>query len=347
MHWGAVSNFAEISSKASVWFLKVSIPMPDSSDSNEEKPQAAKVDLPPVAKARYVNFELRVGWLMLGAALVAFGPIAALAVVASVKNAEALATVALALAIVAFAVQILVFIVQTQTASQQMLHAERLNTQTRELLVEVNTAMGSTQTMVGEQFRDLLRAFVEGASKTAAETGKFDPEQFEQRLMANIQQATQRPSQPEPAASEPPKRAIDSEARRARQRVAERRRETAQLTEFPPEGEGEAIAAQMRELSDDARRRLRAFGEDEIGSREGGVWVGLTNDFPADEELLDPELITPARVSTENGVQEVKRLTKKGRQWASLLVATGDIPKYAADLIPPPAPAEGDDDIPF
>lgn len=230
-------------------------------------PHPPAVEIPSPSQGRRFAFEIRVGWLLLGAALIGFGPIAALAVVASIQDADALSTIALALAIVAFAIQILVFVVQTQTASNQMLQSERLNTQTRELLAEVNTAVGSTQTMVGEQFRYLLQAFAEGASKTAAETGKFDPEQFEQRLMTNIQEATQRPPEPEPRPSDA--RPVVTAPRRVRdKRAAEKKRELAHLAEFPSEEEGKKIAAEMRNLSADGRRRLRELGEDEISSHE-------------------------------------------------------------------------------
>jgi hypothetical protein len=314
-------------------------------DQPEQGSKSEKVEKAPRPRGRRIGLEVRVSWLLLGAALVGFGPVAALVVVASVKNADALSTVALALAIVAFAIQILVFVVQTQTASQQMIQSERLNTQTRELLVEVNTAVGSTQSMVGEQFRDLLRAFVEGASKTAAETGKFDPEQFEQRLMANIQQATQRPPQPEPVSAEAPRTATP--ARRVRRRAVDQKRERDELTTFPPDDEGREIAAAMRHLSDGARRRLVALGGDELNSRESGVYIGLSPEKAADDELVDLELVSRARVRQEDGLFEVTRLTAKGRQWARLLVATGEIPDYAADLTPPEPESASDDDIPF
>jgi len=323
----------------------------DSSESEKQLSKPQSEDQPASPSGRRLNFEISVSWLLLAAVLLGFGPAAALAIVASVQDADALSTVALALAIVAFAIQILVFVVQSQTASQQMLQSERLNTQTRELLVEVNTAVSSTQNMVGEQFRELLRAFVEGASKTAEETGKFDPEQFEQRLMANIQQATQRAPQSEQKAPEPPRPSTDAvrraRARRAAERRAAEKKDSVQITEFPPEEEGRQIAGEMRKLSDDARRRLMELGEDEINSRESGVYIGLTPSEPADKELSDAGLATRARVRSD-GLFEVTRLTSKGRHWARLLVATGDIPDYAKDLTPPPAPeTASDDDIPF
>jgi len=320
-----------------VVFLMSDGPNPSQEGKLTSSSKAKAVHL---GKGRRIGFEIRVSWLLLGSVLVAFGPIAALAVVASVHNADALSTVALALAIVAFAIQILVFIVQTQTASQQMLQSERLNTQTRELLVEVKTSAASTQTMVGEQFHDLLRAFLEGASTTAAETGKFDPEQFEQRLLANIQKASQTtgPEQRPVSVNQEP-------ARKVREQRKARRREQAQLTEFPPETVGREIAAQVRKLSNDARSRLSELAEDEISSRDSGIYIGLEDNNSADGELTAHDLITQARVRVGDDTIEVKRLTPKGRKWASLLVATGDIPDYAQGLTPPPA-VDSDDDAP-
>lgn len=113
------------------------------------------------------------------------GCLASLAIVAAVRDADVLATTALALAIVAFGVQLLVSAAESQSSTQQSLRSEQLNTQTRALLAEMQTTARGTERMVREQFGQLLRAFMDAAKQTGG--GKdFDPEAFEERLMANI-----------------------------------------------------------------------------------------------------------------------------------------------------------------
>jgi Kef-type K+ transport system membrane component KefB len=83
------------------------------------------------------SFVLSARAVGVGSAITAVASLAALAIVASLKDADTLSTVALALAVLAFAIQIVVFIAQASTASQQMVRAEQLNKETSGILVVV------------------------------------------------------------------------------------------------------------------------------------------------------------------------------------------------------------------
>ena len=69
-----------------------------------------------------------------------------------------------------------------------------------------------------------------------------------------------------------------------------------------------------------------------------------------DAPLFEAGLVVRTRVDTGGSLSVVLRLTDKGREWARLLTALGDVPDYAAPLThiePCGHETEGDDDIPF
>ena len=82
---------------------------------------------------------LVVSWQVLAVVLVlvTVASLTSLSIVATIKNVDALSTVALALAVLAFGAQLVGSIVQGQASTQQMLQSERLNAETRSLLSEV------------------------------------------------------------------------------------------------------------------------------------------------------------------------------------------------------------------
>lgn len=293
-----------------------------------------------------LSFSMAARTLVLAPLVVAFGSLAALAIVASVSNADALSTIALALAILAFAIQILVFVVQSQTASQQMLQSEQLNTQTRSLLAEVKTASDSMQSMLGEQFSNLLQAFTQAATTASGAEGKFNPEEFERRITQNIQMATAGQRQDTEEAG----RARRLEIARRETRTRPARDRIAHLLEtWPDEDKGRQAVEKVKELSPAARSRLAELGADERRSRRGGSYIGLSDHDPGDEELSSKGLITDYREEIGGDPILVRRLTSDGRQVACLFTATGEIPDYAKDvsLSRDQGSSASDDDIPF
>lgn len=197
--------------------------------------------------------------------------------VANAESAEALATIALALAILAFVVQILVFIAQSQATSQQMVQSEQLNTQTRSLLTEVQTTARSTERLVGEQFRDLLKAFMEPRDGG----GKFDMDTFEVRMLENLERRVVSRDLARPTSGNAPRAAgnvadpVPSAARRVVAGRSVRAERARKFREFPTEAEGLPVLAKVKELDENELATLRQFAEDEVKSLDQGGYVGL------------------------------------------------------------------------
>jgi len=274
------------------------------------------------------------------ASIVAIAALAALAVVADSKNADGLATIALALAILAFVVQILVFIAQAQTSHQQMLQSEELNTETRSLLSEVQTTARATETLVREQFREVLKALIEASNSSG--DGRFDSEALERRLLESVKREVappKTPTQPLPDPSRARARFIAERSRRRSEMIRQRQ-------SFPGEEEGRPALQRLKSLTPAAQARLRAYADDEIQSIENGTYLGLPVADPLedhDRELVDRHLVSRFRRTDDGRMQTVGRLTEAGQLLARLLLAVGEIPEWAADELPavPPAPRQG------
>jgi hypothetical protein len=258
----------------------------------------------------------------IAAGLFALICLTALVIVTAAEGADGLSTVALALAVLAFIVQIIVFIYQSQTAHQQMLQSGQVYTDTRALLTEVRTAANSTEALVREQFRDLVKALMDSSK---------DGKGVNERLLAEAlsREGAQRPL---PAQEQ---RAV---AARGQERVRTdrmRRLEAIRpLRTFPEEEEGKKVLSVMAELSGAARSRLVDLLKDEIQMYEQGSRsrLGLPID-PVDEELEARDLSHTGRIRISGDDLVVSRLTDTGRVAARLLFAIGDIPAYAAETL--------------
>jgi hypothetical protein len=307
----------------------------DSSSSDVEPSQYARVE---------AKFTLSPRAVAVAASVFGIGCLAALAIVADVKKADGLSTIALALAILAFVIQILVFVVQGHTSSQQMLQSEQLNTQTRALLAEMQTTARATQTMVGQQFSQLLRAFMD-AAKTADPKEGFDQEAFERRLLANIrreqveQQIGAQAARP-PATARSPSTISTAQRRAALDRARARRRSTTRRYDagpFPPEVEARPVLPDLQELSPAAKRRLQSYGADKHDERPNDYeGYPLSPEYRAVEEpLVDRGLIQMLRLPPSEGGPDdglVYRLTDKGDLAARILNASGTIPAWATAI---------------
>jgi hypothetical protein len=290
------------------------------------------------------RFSLSARVVAAGGAILGVGCLATLAVVTAAEGDDALSTIALSLAVLAFIVQLLVFVAQSQATSQQMLRSEQLNTQTQALLSEMQTTARGTETMVREQFGQLLRAFMD-AAKTA-ETGKggFDQDAFERRLLTNIrretmlaQESSRAPAQERSrtASPVPPPGSRSAGLSRTRQEAAaraQRRADTYDSGPFPSEDEAQRAIPVLRSTSPEARAYLRRLYVDKIRSSESGSYVGLSarSDFAeAQEELLAKELAQRVRVAEGHVVYQ---LTPLGELAGKILTSSGPIPDWAGDL---------------
>jgi hypothetical protein len=132
-----------------------------------------------------------------GCALITIASLATLVVVTAVRQPDALSTVALALAILAFGAQLAIAIVQGQAFAEQRARFEEINADTRALLADLRATTGGVLTTVQSQFETVLRhalgeAIPEAVGESVEGGGPFDPEQFERRLLAKLEQTLER-----------------------------------------------------------------------------------------------------------------------------------------------------------
>lgn len=108
---------------------------------------------------------------------VALSSLASLAVVATVKEADALSTVALALAVLAFAAQLIVSLAQERSAASQVRDTSRINAETHALLSELRAQGASMASVQAAQFDKLLDRAITPAivdAALSASTGEID-----------------------------------------------------------------------------------------------------------------------------------------------------------------------------
>jgi hypothetical protein len=286
--------------------------------------------------------------LLIGCGIVTVGALAATAVVATVNHADTLSTVALALAVIAFLVQIVVYVAQAGAAEAQRVHAEQLNAQTSTLLAEVKVTAASTQQLVQDQFRELLRAFLGGAARTAEEA-KIDPERLEQRLLQNVR-AQILPEAERALAVERAREAGRSAVARRRAAAARRPQQSLELNPrvedlrtLPDEESGKELLERLRRLPAASQLRLSRLGTDVVDSAQSGMFEGLGFDRGGDEALIRDGLATRRRTRDSDGdLLDLTTLTDDGVEMARLFTAEGELPRWL-DL----TGIATDDDIPF
>ncbi len=298
---------------------------PNVSDATSAKQKQARQRF--MQRSRFV---LPARTAAVAASFVAIASLTALAIVADSHDANALSTIALALAILAFVVQIMVFIYQSQTSHQQMLQGEQLYTETRALLTEVRTAANSTETLVREQFRDLLKAFMDAAPSSSEGDG-IDSDAFEKKLLAGLRREMVSASPPRPPIVD---RATSSVSNRVQENRNKRARDArAIFRSFPEEDEGRPALEKLTQLSVPARERLTALANDEIDSRASGTYLGLEPE-DLDLDLFSKGLASKARVRVgDDDFQIVTRLSDQGKPVARLLTGIGDVPDYASEFL--------------
>lgn len=299
-------------------------------------------------------FQVGASAVVVGCGVVTTAALASTAVVATVNEADTLSTVALSLAVTAFLVQIVVYVAQAGAAEAQRIHAEQLNAQTSTLLAEVKATATSTQQLVQEQFRELLRAFLDGAARTAEEAKILDPERLEQRLLQNVRSqilpeaeraaAADRPRETREPSSAARRRAV---ARRAQQQQQQQQLVTDPRVEIlrtmPDEESGRQLLERLRKLPAAAQARLGKLAQDLIQSAETDVYEGLAFRPYSDQHLLADALATRRRTRDSDGeLLDLATLSDEGVEIARLLTAEGELPPWL-DL----TGVATDDEIPF
>jgi hypothetical protein len=250
------------------------------------------------------------------ASLLAIGSLGALVVVASVKKADVLATVALALAVLAFVIQILVFVAQTWAASQQTAQSQAVNADTRALLSELQTQTRDTNSVLTNQYNKLLdRVLLE----TKDELGSVVPEETAElrELLTNVVERLRPTATPQssPRPSTTP----------------------ANLRIWPSKRTIEALKdSGLDELSEPGKRLLKRFAEDLVKSVEGGIidGLGVERDDPVLHELLTGQYLKRANADSGDETLLLAQLTPKGRAAAKLFNAWEPIPASVQSAFP-------------
>jgi hypothetical protein len=280
---------------------------------------------------------LVVSWQVLAVVLVlvTVASLTSLSIVATIKDVDALSTVALALAVLAFGAQLVGSIVQGQTSTQQMLQSERLNAETRSLLSEVRVTsqeIRATQSgLVDRLMGHVLQAIPEAVEEVAATQAEGDPAALGEALVQDLSQRLQ--EEVGRAFTAPLPHGLTSGVTSDDQRAIEL------LTSFPDEADGQRGLAVLAELSPAAKAALRDWGRFELSRRRAGLAFGRRVDLEEDPslgELLQHGLLerVDGAVALEGDEQHLV-LSELGRGVARLLLARGERPGWLRDAGPP------------
>jgi hypothetical protein len=239
--------------------------------------------------------------------------LAALAVVASIKNANTLSTVALSLALMSFVLQILIFVVQTYAINNQMLDAQRLYGEMRDALADIKARAEGTQSVVERVSDRLLEAALGKAAAESRDAVDVTSPEFARRVREVLRGAEEGsdttdaypPSTRDPAAYE-------------------------MMRTWPTGDAAQEAAGIASGLGETARGLLARFAIDELKSQRPGAQLGpglYSGRSPGIEELTEGDLleVVPGYVGEEGDL--LRRLTPAGRHVARLFTAN-----------PPPPP---------
>jgi hypothetical protein len=286
--------------------------------------------------------------LVAGAAsLVAVSSVAALIILIAIRQTDILSATALSLAILAFVLQLVVFIAQAWTSSQQSLHSQMLNTETRLLLTEVRASAQGMERMMTSQFERMLDHVLSSipgeldavaAKSDGGRNGDGDMEATLRDLRGRLHGRWEDEMRnafgtPRAAAeSEPPPAASAESAARL-----------SELQSYPGEGEGRLALDVLRTLPPESVAMLRRYGEDEIRSLAHGERPGLRGSHGV-EAYREP-LVDAGLVRRQEGGSDRYQLTEAGRAVARLLVAAGDPPAYFVKAGPGLASVDSAQDV--
>jgi hypothetical protein len=259
--------------------------------------------------------KLPLGGIAIGAAALALTCLAALVVVASLKHAETLSTVALALAVVTFVAQLIVFVVQAGAASQQMLQSRALHAEQLQLLGEMGERARGTDATVTRIDERLLEVAL---GKTLGERDKTgaDARSIAMEVTALLNTEADLPGQ------ESIRNMVEILDSDASQRARDR------FEKFPAEN-AESLIPLLEVLSSAARIELVQWAEDEIKYTGTNYPTGLgVSDGPR-EEILRAGLVRLRRPGAQLYV-----LTDTGRAAAAVLMARDDpLPPEVAEAV--------------
>lgn len=285
--------------------------------------------------------DLQIGWrrLAVASSIAAAGSLVALTILAATKNADVLSTVALALAVIAFGAQLVVFIAQSQTTSQQMVQAERLNTDTRSALVEVRATSQAILRTMSEQFQPVLESLIGQVSGKVVQASTrhagLSPSELRREIENSARKAVEDAFAtqldqartvlaPSPAANTytPPRPSPEAE------------KELEIMKSYPDEAEGRELYRLIRGMDPFAIGALAHRARVEKVQREFAEVPGIfaNPDGRATRQLVAAGLWGPAEApeGETSGSPNDKwfRLTNKGLKAASLFEAEEQLPEW-------------------
>ena len=282
------------------------------------------------------NNEMRVPWRTVAIAfiLIATGFAVALSVIATVQDADVLSTVALALSVLAFSSQLIIYAAQVQATNQQVLQAERVNTETRSMLTEMRTTTRSLDSTFSGQFNRVLDHIlsesvadaVEDVTDTEEPPTGIDLDVLKETLETSLRKyLTAETSRSFPRLPERPPRPSFQPRQRAISETAHQEIET--LDTYPSEAEGGHFLSVLKSLTPGEKKALHQFGTWERRRLPNGESTlrKMNLSSPGVAGLLSKDLIEQA--SLEN-VGTFGRLTDDGRQVARFLTARGAHPDW-------------------
>lgn len=317
-------------------------------DAGDEA-HAEGVRAKPAGDASAGSGTFQLSWpLVAGAAsLVAVSSVAALIILIAIRQTDILSATALSLAILAFVLQLVVFIAQAWTSSQQSLHSQMLNTETRLLLTEVRASAQGMERMMTSQFERMLDHVLSSipreldavaAKSDSAGNGDGDMEARLRDLRGRLQSRWEDEMRnvfgtPTAAAEResPPAAPTEMAAR------------LSQLHTYPGEADGRRALDVLRTLPPESVAMLRRYGEDEIRSLTHGERPGLRGSHGV--HAYRQPLVDAGLLRRQEDASDRYQLTEAGRTVARLLVAAGDPPAYLVGTGQGPASVNSAQDV--
>lgn len=238
---------------------------------------------------------------------------AGLVVVASVRDADVLSTVALVVAVLAFVVQLIVFVAQNSAASSQLSESMNVLAEMRSVLGRLDARTAGTENAITNMNERVLERLLDNAVGVARKEGiSADSPEFLERVVENAAREGLREL--------PGRRWAEKDNSPASRRRDEEMLRTLQT--WPAQEEIVAEAAELlSKLDSNDRWTFARFVNDELYFRppDRTLRPGLPL---AAEGLIEHNLIEPTEVSVEGGRQLVLyQVSPLGRRVGSVLVA--------------------------
>jgi len=295
-------------------------------------------------KQRKLRSGLTIPWpgLALALAALSLAALGALVIVATIVDADALATVALVLAILAFGAQLIVTAAQTASANEQYRQVNRLYEDTRSVLQRIRTQSKMLLSNQSDQFNKILdHVLSPGAIESAVAEARGETE--EPGSPNDDQPATTTTDVNEIAkllraqadlafAEDRAKRAPTHTPRRSMPDAVE-------LRQFPKQDEAQETVERYLSLSEGAKKYLQQIAD--RFNRSPNAILRMAQIIPGERSGLPPHLLEleasgfvvlePIRREGKNNTG--RRLTSQGVLAVRFFTGQGVVPAYLRGVV--------------